>query len=142
MSPIGLAVISAAMLAASSGTLAHETGDCFPVCAPPSAGADAAVPLNLCEHAIVREGLRFEQETRPIREMVNAVQDPTGFVIRQVSAHVFPIPRWVGYVVDPKGAVRAKLIQTVRDEMKQSLGLANDCREAETSEAADYSAIT
>ena len=134
------AFFAAAMACACGAAMAHETGDCFPLCA--AAPQEAPRAGNLCEHAIVREGVRIERETRPLRDVVNAVQDPAGFVIGQVSAHVVPIPRWVGYVLNPRGAVRAKVFETVRDELKKSTGLASECREAEAPEEADYSAIT
>jgi hypothetical protein len=137
MRKIGLTVFAAGMLLGVAGTAAaHETGDCFPLCAQAPLPEEPPVPLNLCEHAIVREGVRLEQKLRPVREVVNAVQDPAGFVIRQVSVHVVHIPAWVGYAIDPRGAVRAKVMGTLRDELKKSTGLANECRET------DYSAMT
>jgi len=137
MRKIGLTVFSAAMLLGVAGTAAaHETGDCFPLCAEAPLPEEPPVPLNLCDVALVREGVRLEQKMRPVREVVDAVQNPTGFVIKQVSAHVVHIPAWVGYAIDPRGAVRAKVIETVRNEVKKSTGLANGCRDA------DYSAVT
>jgi hypothetical protein len=136
MRKIGLTIFATGMLLGVAGTAAaHETGDCFPLCAQAPLPEEPPV-LNLCEHAIVREGVRLEQKLRPVREVVNIVQDPAGFVIRQVSAHVVPIPAWVGYAIDPRGAVRAKVMGTLRDEVKKSTGLASECRDA------DYSAMT
>ena len=137
MRKIGLTVLSAALLLGPAGiAAAHETGDCFPLCAQAPLPEGPPAALDLCEHALVREGVRLEQKMRPVREVVNAVQNPTGFVIRQVSAHVIHVPPWVGYAIDPKGAVRAKVIATIRDEVRKSTGLANGCRDA------GYSAMT
>ena len=131
MRKIGITLVSSTGLACASGAvLAQE-------------GGEPAAPVNLCTHAMVREGVHLDQKTRPIRELIGIAKNPTGFVIRQVSEHVVHIPPWVKYAVDPRGAIRAKAIDLVRTEMKKSLGIANDCREeAADAEPGDYSAMT
>ena len=89
--------------------------------------------LDLCRHEAVREITRIEQELRPVKRVYNIAMNPTGFVIEKVSDGVgVKIPRWVGFALDPKGYARNYVMKRVREEAKQQVGLANDCRVEET----------
>jgi hypothetical protein len=122
-------------LGSAQAAHAADPGECFPTC--PAVPDEPAPPLDLCRHAIVREGVRLDVKMRPIREVIHIVQNPTGFVIKTVGEQTgVHVPPWVPYVVDPRGAIRAKAVEVIRNEVKKSMGLANDCR------AQDYSAVT
>ena len=121
------ALLAALLITGVACAAQADTYDCFPACADPSA---MAAPLSLCENRVVREAVRIDVETRPIREVVGTVTDPTGFVLKQVNDHVVHIPKWVGFAIDPKGALRAEAMKRIRDEAKRATGLEHDCQSA------------
>ena len=101
----------------------------------PEAPAVEAQRINLCEHKAVQEVARIERDLRPVKELYDIATNPTGFAIKVVSAQAgVKIPRWVGYAMDPQGAVRTKVMKEVRKELKRNVGLENDCA-AELDEA-------
>ena len=110
-------------------TLARaDAYDCFPLCPQPRA-EDAPV-ANLCEVGAVREVARINDRLKPVKELYGIAVNPTGFAVKMVDEHVAHIPKWVGYAMDPKGAVKAMVIDRVRDAAKQQFGLENECRAA------------
>ena len=115
----------ATVLLAASGVAAAEPLDCFPMCeaeAPPP-------PIRLCEHRAVRDIARMDRKLAPVKRLYDIAKNPTGFAIEQVSEHVIHIPKWVGIAVDPRGYVRGRAIDFVRQEAKKAVGLGNDCVE-------------
>lgn len=96
------------------------------LCALPAARADAAA-MNLCQHKAVREVAKLNNEMKPVREVYGIVTNPTGFALKQVNDHVVHIPAWVNYAIDPQGAIRAKVMDLARAELKRQVGLAHDC---------------
>ena len=129
-------IVASLALAVAAGTAHADAYDCFPACAPEA----PPETLQLCEHALVREAVRIDVETRPIREVIGIVANPTGFVLKQVDEHIVHIPKWVGYAIDPKGALRAEVLKRARHEARKAAGVENDCREPEESEVDGYSA--
>lgn len=115
----------AAVLLATSGLAVAEPLDCFPMCeaeAPPP-------PIRLCEHRAVRDIARMDRKLAPVKRLYDIAKNPTGFAIEQVSEHVVHIPKWVGIAMDPKGYVRGRAIDFVRQEAKKAVGLEKDCVE-------------
>jgi hypothetical protein len=96
----------------------------------PAAEAQPAKPLNLCDYGAVREVAKVDRELKPVKDVVGIVTNPEGFVLHEVDQYVVHIPAWVGYALNPKGAVRAKLIDMARTEVKKSVGLESECRTA------------
>jgi hypothetical protein len=90
----------------------------------------AAKPLDLCSYGAVREVAKVDRELKPVKEVVGIVTNPEGFVLHEVDQYVVHIPPWVGYALNPKGAIRAKLVDMARTEMKKSVGLGNECANA------------
>jgi hypothetical protein len=95
------------------------------LCAAPAARADES--LNLCSHQAVREVARLNNELKPVKELYAIATNPTGFALKQVNDHVIHIPKWVHYAMDPQGAIRAKLMDRARAELKKHVGLKNEC---------------
>ena len=112
-----------------------DSFDCFPMCSEDAAIAasqamatmQAQKPLNLCENATVREVAKIDNQLAPAKRIYSIVTNPTGFALQEVSDHVVHIPPWVNYVADPRGALRAKLIEQVRYEAKKQVGLQDEC---------------
>src|SRR5687768_17547524 len=96
-----LALLASASLMTGAAPAWADAYDCFPVCATPSEKL-----MNLCDNALVREGARFDAEFAPAKEVYGIVTNPTGFVLKQVSEHVVPLPKWLPYAIDPRGAVK------------------------------------
>jgi len=108
--------------------------DCFPMCAEDAAVAasramavQAPQPINLCENSTVREVAKIDNSLAPVKRLYSIATNPTGFAIQQVSDHIVHIPPWVNYVADPRGTIRAKLIEKVREQAKKQVGLQNSC---------------
>jgi len=122
-----LAALIAPALAATALSAHADAYDCFPLC-PEAAQETAAKPaLNLCDHAAVREVAKVDRDLAPVKRIYSIATNPTGFALEQVSAHVVHIPPWVGYVADPKGAIRSKVMEKVREEAKKRVGLGDSC---------------
>ena len=98
--------------------------DCFPVC-PAESGP--AATLDLCENRAVREVAKAERKLAPVKEIYGIATNPTGYAIRLVDRHVVHIPEWVGYAIDPKGAIKAKAMERVRHGLKKQVGLERHC---------------
>ena len=117
-------------LVLSSLVPAHaDTFDCFPLCAQQAPAVEAKV--NLCDHKVVRDLARIDQQMKPLKNVYDIAVNPTGFAIRQVSEHVVHIPAWVGYAMNPQGAIRAKVMERVRLEAKKQVGLEHSCASEE-----------
>ena len=119
-------LIACAALAMSSPAFA-EIEDCFPQCARPAPIAPAQSSAGLCQFGVVREAARIDHDLKPVKRIVGIVTNPTGFALKQVNDHVVRIPPWVGYAMDPRGAIRAKVMNLARDQVKKATGLQNDC---------------
>lgn len=104
--------------------------------------AESAAPAvensspNLCEHRAVREVAKINRDLKPVKELVGAATNPTGFAIKMVDRHVVHIPRWVGIAMDPRGYVKGRAIDYVRDEVKKSMGVGRDCADEIAAEQA------
>lgn len=123
-----LAALIAATLATTAFSARADAYDCFPLC-PEAAQETAAKPaLNLCDHAAVREVAKVDRDLAPVKRIYSIATNPTGFAIHEVSERTgVHIPAWVGYVADPKGAIRSKVMEKVRDEAKKQVGLKDSC---------------
>lgn len=122
--PLAL-LASTALIAAASPAWA-DAYDCFP-CAQPAAQA-AESKVNLCDQALVREVAKVDARLAPAKKVYGIVTNPTGFVLEQVSEHVVPLPKWLPYAIDPKGAVTAAVMKKARKEARKQFGLQDDCR--------------
>jgi len=118
-----LAIAGSLLLLAAPIAHADEF-ECFPLCEQQAA---AQKKLNLCESAAVREVARVDQKLKPVKQVYDIATNPAGYAIKLVSENVVHIPPWLGYAMDPRGAIRAKVIERVRDEVKKEVGLRNDC---------------
>jgi hypothetical protein len=117
--------LAAAMLltAAALPAAAEETFE-------PATEAPVAKPLDLCSYGAVREVAKIDRDLKPVKEIVGIVTNPEGFVLHEVDQYVVHIPPWVGYALNPRGAIRAKLVDMVRTEAKKSVGLETECASA------------
>jgi len=105
-------------------------------CAMPAAAAPAGA-IDLCAHKAVREVARIDNDLKPVKQIYGIVTNPTGFALKQVNDHMVHIPAWVGYAIDPRGAVRAKVMDMARTELKRQVGLRDGCAGRPGGEAMD-----
>jgi len=128
------ALVPAILIAAAPVYAESDQYDCFPLCKDPL--AEAAPPkLNLCEHRAVRDVARVDRQLKPVKDLVGIATNPTGFALKMVDQHVVHIPPWVGFAMDPKGTIKAKVIERVRDEMKKEVGLQHECADEDALDA-------
>jgi hypothetical protein len=125
----------AAVLLSAAAAQAQETETTF----PDAVTAPAPAPIDLCQHRAVREAVNIEHRLRPVKEIVDIVQNPQGFALKQVDKYVIHIPPWVGYAINPVGAVRAKAMDYARKELKKQVGLGHDCAAPDSGEMEDES---
>jgi hypothetical protein len=123
-----LAALIAPVLAATALSAHADAYDCFPLCPEAAQQAATQAPLNLCDHAAVREAAKVDRKLAPVKRLYSIATNPTGFAIEQVSDRTgVHIPAWVGYVADPKGAIRSKVMEKARELAKKEVGLQDSC---------------
>jgi hypothetical protein len=122
--------LAAAIVLATLPVAAADSTECSGSCDSRETAPPATTAIDLCKYGAVREVARIDHDLQPVKDVVGIVTNPTGFVIREVDQHVVHIPVWVGYALDPKGAIRAKAMDFVRREAKKSVGLQSECRSA------------
>jgi hypothetical protein len=138
MNKLSRTLIAAALLSAGPALAQFDDAFCLGNCELRAATQEAApATLELCQHRAVREALTVERKLKPVKEIVDVVQNPTGFLLKQVDKHVMHIPAWVGYAMNPQGAIRAKVMDRVRQEVKKSAGLDKGCVEQDGDSGAD-----
>ena len=121
-----LALLASAALLATTSPAWAEAYDCFPQCPEPVVSSGESG--TLCDYALVSEGARLDAELAPAKEVYGIVTNPAGFVLKQVSEHVVPLPKWLPYAIDPRGAVKAAVLKKARKEARKHLGMQDDCR--------------
>jgi len=154
---------AAAMLTLSMAAHADES-DCFPMCAAkpaesPSVKAEVAkvensesaekleavvvtaAPLPACGNKLVSQTEALNERVKPVKELIGYIHSPQSLAMKVVNDHIVTIPRWVGYALDPVGAIKNKAISELRDHAKGTLGLKGgngaDCNAAATETKAE-----
>ncbi len=76
------------------------------------------------------EGLNAQ--LKPVRDVVGYVRSPQGLAVKLFNDHVFRIPEWINFAIDPVGTLRHKAVAEVRNRAKQALSSRNPgCDSAE-----------
>jgi hypothetical protein len=60
-------------------------------------------------------------QLKPIKEIAGYIQSPQSLAVKLVNDHIVKIPAWVGYAIDPVGAIKNKAMGEVRDRAKTAL---------------------
>ncbi|HEX4859379.1 MAG TPA: hypothetical protein VFV17_10195 [Usitatibacteraceae bacterium] len=116
--------------------------ECFPVCveamsvptAAPSAASDAPAPEGKtglpdanptrCDAIAAKSLQTVEQvnaDLKPVRELAGYIRSPQGLAFKLVNDHLFKIPPWVGFVLDPAGSLKRKALEEVRAQAKHAI---------------------
>jgi hypothetical protein len=122
-------VIAALVFATVSLSSAASEGDCFPMCdqaAENKAAETKPAEIKVCDLPGVRTVEEINTEIKPVKEIVGYVRSPQGLAIKLVNDHVFKIPAWVGYAVDPVGSLKRRAIDEVRTKAKEMIGVGKD----------------
>lgn len=128
-------MLAAILTLAATGVFAETAEDCFPACVtstpvvaeslPPS---DApAATTNSCAESLVNKVDALNNQVRPVREIVGYVRSPQGLAVKLVNDHIFKIPAWVGFALDPIGTIKHKAIDEVRSRAKSAMGVNSGC---------------
>ena len=119
------APLAAILLASAPAFADADAYDCFPLCQQEQ--PQAAPKIDLCEHAAVREVAQVNRELAPVKKAVDIALNPEGFALEMVDRHVVHIPPVVGFAMNPRGTIKAKVMERVRDEVKKEVGLEHEC---------------
>ncbi|MBL8513207.1 MAG: hypothetical protein JNJ55_04375 [Betaproteobacteria bacterium] len=109
--------------------------ECFPACveaapAAQDAQADALVVDRSQEQAaaakscgngseLMRSAEKLNAQIKPVKDLVGYVRSPQGLAVKLVNDHLFKIPGWVGFALDPVGTIKHKAIDEVRGRAKE-----------------------
>lgn len=116
---------AALFLTTVSLSAAASEGDCFPMC---ETAAEEAKPaeIRICDLPGARAVEEINNQVQPIKEVVGYVRSPQGLAVKLVNDHLFKIPPWVGYAMDPVGSLKQRAIKEVRTRAKEMVGLNKD----------------
>lgn len=134
------ALLIAMATSATCAQAKHSDGNpdaCFPACEivepvkEVQAARDDAVqeakPASTANKAC-GAGAEFAQEVdklnaqiKPVKDVVGYIRSPQGLAVKLVNDHLFKIPGWVGFALDPVGTIKHKAIDEVRGRAKEML---------------------
>jgi hypothetical protein len=106
------AALSSLLLAASLTVTTQAMADEVTPCAP----ADAAAPSALTQTVEKVEALN--EKLKPAKEIAGYIRSPQGLAVKLVNDHLFKIPSWVGYAIDPVGAIKDRALSEVKSRAK------------------------
>ncbi|MBI3716850.1 MAG: hypothetical protein HY255_12730 [Betaproteobacteria bacterium] len=138
--------LTAAMMMTLSMAAHADDNDCFPMCTAKPAEAPAvktevakvektesaerleavvvtAAPLPACGNKLVNQAEALNDRVKPVKELIGYIHSPQSLAMKVVNDHIVTIPRWVGYALDPVGAIKNKAISEVKNHAKDALGL-------------------
>lgn len=126
-----IAAISLAAAALTALTASANDFDCFPLCetAKVAAAPDAPAKTTCAAksdapsstQAAVEKIENVNNQLKPIKEIAGYIQSPQSLGLKLVNDHIVKIPAWVGYAIDPVGAIKNKAMGVVRDRAKTAL---------------------
>jgi hypothetical protein len=124
---------AALFLTTASLTAAASEGDCFPMCEDAVAEEPKPAEIRICDLPGARAVEEINNQVQPIKEVVGYVRSPQGLAVKLVNDHLFKIPPWIGYAMDPVGSLKQRAIKEVRTRAKELVGLNKDqgCTPAE-----------
>lgn len=111
-------------------TVAVAQGDCS-FCDPLPVEQTPQTVITLCDYAAVREAQAlYDEQIKPIKKLIDIAKSPQGFLLEQFSENIYPLPEWLtylGYLSDPKGALKGLVLGKAREEAKRAVGLDKSC---------------
>jgi hypothetical protein len=114
---VGLATAAIASTAASA-----DDFDCFPLCETAKAASCVAAPNTPSVANVTIEKIEnVNNKLKPIKEIAGYIESPQSLAVKLINDHVVKIPAWVGYAIDPVGAIKNKAMSEVRDRAKTAL---------------------
>ena len=139
--PIEMTALLIAMVASATCAQAkHSDGSpeaCFPSCeivepaketqAPKDdAVLEAKPPLTASKTCgasaeLAQDVEKLNAQIKPVKDLVGYVRSPQGLAVKLVNDHLFKIPGWVGFALDPVGTLKHKAIDEARGRAKEML---------------------
>ncbi len=80
-----------------------------------------------CESSLMKSAEVMSDKVKPIREIIGYVRSPQSLAIKLVNDHIVKIPAWIGYAMDPLGAIKRQVIGEVRTRAKDAMAGDNAC---------------
>lgn len=80
------------------------------------------LPAQACGNRLVNQAEALNKRVKPVKELIGYVHSPQSLALKVVNDHIVTIPRWVGYALDPVGAIKNKAIGEVKDRAKDLMG--------------------
>lgn len=139
-------LVEAMLLSTLALPVAAQTADwdCFPLCASPAVAAskidnapDENIPAihvtaarvvaaDMAPHTACGNGLihgvdNLNGQLKPIKDLIGYVRSPQTLAMKLVNDHIVTIPAWIGFAMDPVGAIKHKAIDEVRSRAKDAL---------------------
>jgi hypothetical protein len=127
------ALFASLLAVARPGFADTNPEDCFPVCPQaPAADASAAQTASTAQEPqspatcpatarLVQRAESVNARIAPVKELAGYVRSPQGLAVKLVNDHVFRIPAWVGFALDPLGTLKRKALEEVRSQAKTVL---------------------
>ena len=63
----------------------------------------------------------LNDQIRPVRDVIGYVKSPQSLVLKLVNDHVVTIPTWFGFLLDPIGTIRNKVMDEARNQVRHTL---------------------
>ncbi|MFM9970309.1 MAG: hypothetical protein ACKVQK_18110 [Burkholderiales bacterium] len=110
---------------------------CFPLCeaempeasndltqdADKAASEPTAMASKSCDGSagLVQNLEKLNAQIKPAKDLVGYVRSPQGLAVKLVNDHLFKIPGWVGFALDPVGTIKRNAIDEIRGRAKELL---------------------
>jgi hypothetical protein len=83
--------------------------------------APRAMPAPPCNASAIARIENLNDRIKPVREVIGYVHSPQSLAIKLVNDHVVHIPAWIGYAMDPVGAIKGRAIDMAKTRVKQTV---------------------
>ncbi len=89
--------------------------------------ADKNAGAGTCGTGLLKRADALNEQAKPLREVVGYVRSPQGLAVKLVNDHVVKIPAWVGYAIDPIGALKNKAIDEAKSSVRDAFEKDSPC---------------
>lgn len=88
---------------------------------------DKSAAPSACGGSMLKQVDALNEQTKPLREVIGYVRSPQGLAVKLVNDHVVKIPSWVGYAIDPIGALKNKAIDEAKSSVRDAFEKDSPC---------------
>lgn len=92
---------------------------------PPSCNEDERAGSNAKnDSGLLHDVQELNEKTKPVRDVIGYIRSPQGIALKMVNDHLFTIPAWVGFVMDPVGTIKGRALGEVKNQLKDQVTIA------------------